>query len=49
MNVGCPVIGVDVIKDFCLYVSVSPVGKTDLKPFKALSSKVGLECVYWNK
>lgn len=45
MNIGCPVIGVDVAKDFCFYAVLSPIGKTYLKPFKALNSKAGLEFV----
>jgi transposase len=45
MNIGCPVIGVDVAKDFCFYAALSPSGKTYRKPFKAFNSKAGLEFV----
>jgi transposase len=45
MNIGCPVIGVDVAKDFCFYAALSPSGKRYLKSFKAFNSKAGLEFV----
>ncbi len=42
MSKDCPVVGVDVAKDFCFYCVLSPTGKTFLKPFKALNTKKGL-------
>jgi hypothetical protein len=35
MRLNCPVVGVDVAKDFCLYAAISPQGETFLKTFKA--------------
>jgi len=44
MITNCPVIGIDVAKDFCFYAAASPNGTPFLKPFKTLNTKQGLLC-----
>jgi transposase len=45
MNVGSPVIGIDVAKEFCFYAALTPSGKRYFKSFKAFNSKAGFEFV----
>lgn len=45
MNKNVPVVGIDIAKEFCYYSILSPTGQPYLKPFKAYSTKEGLDFV----